>query len=332
MSAQARTTMGDATIRRTAAAVIAACALCAANAARAATTTVHAVWSEMDAASALIEKPAPTPASFDLDKVFIPDPVERAAARVEPVKEEPGEPLPERFMLRAGGLFLAQINTTLRLDAAHAPIGTSIDFNKTLGGDDQASSARIDSVYRFNDNHAIGLSWYKIRLKGERTLDRDIEWDGVTYPINATVDSFLNEDIYKLNYRYSLYHNQDVELGLSAGFHVTRIGIGLNAASVGAKNESVTAPLPVFGTFVSYNFTPKFSLMGNYEFFFLNFDNVGGSLQDLLFGLEYRVLRNLAVGGAFNLYTLQAHYGTDKFDFSLDQTWSGVMGYITFYF
>jgi hypothetical protein len=322
--------MGDGSLRRSAAAAAVACALCAQSAARAATMPVHGAWGEIGAVSADAETTAPT--RFDLDSIFLPDPVERAAARVEPAAPEPDEPLPSKFMLRAGALILAHIDTTVRLDAVNAPIGTTIDFNKTLGGDDKATSARIDGIYRFNDNHAIGASWYKIRLKGERTIDRDIEWDGVTYPINATVDSFLNEDIWKLNYRYSLYHNQDVEMGVSAGFHVTRVGIGLSAASVGAKNESVTAPLPVFGGFASYNFTPRFSLTGGYEFFFLNFDNVGGSLQDLLVGLEYRVLTNLSVGGAFNLYSLQARYDSSKFNFSLDQTWSGLMAYIAFYF
>jgi hypothetical protein len=320
--------MRDRAMRRKVAAVVMTCAFCAAREASATTTSVHSAPSEIDAVS--VESAAP--AKFDIGAYFIPDPVERAAARVEPSPVQADGPLPERFMLRAGALFVAKINTTVRLDAANAPIGTTIDFNRTLGGDDTATSARIDAVYRFNEKHGIGFTWYKIRLKGERTIDRDIVWDGVTYPINATVDSFLNEDIYKLNYRYSLYHNTDVEMGVSAGFHVTHMSTGLSAASVGAHGDSVTAPLPVFGGFASYNFTPKFSLLGSYEFFFLNFDNVGGSLQDLLVGVEYRVLRNLSVGGAFNLYTLQGKYNSPTVDFSMNQTWSGLMGYIAFYF
>jgi hypothetical protein len=247
--------------------------------------------------------------------------------------EAPSEKMPDRFMIRGGLFYFSKLRTKASLDLVNAPVGAVVDFNRTLGLDSSDFSGRVDARYRFNDSHAIGASWYRFRLSGSRTIDKDIVWDGVTYPVNAQVDTFFNQDIYELNYRYSIYHNADIEFGVSAGFNVQHFSIGLSSTSVSqSQSETLTAPLPVFGAFVAYNFTPRLLLQGQYEFFFLDFDKASGQLQDFFFGLEYRIFKNMAFGGAFDLYTLNANYETSTTIFDAEQTWHALMLYATIYF
>jgi hypothetical protein len=245
------------------------------------------------------------------------------------------EQLPDRFMLRLGGYHAQNADTIMRLDANNLPVGTYIDFHETLGGDRSATVFRVDGLYRFNDKHGLGFSWYSLKFTGSRVLSQDINWGGQTIPVNSKVDSEIRFDVYKLNYQYSVYHNDKVELGASFGFHIMKTFAGITASGISQSqnNEAITAPLPEFGLFANYNFTPRFSGYYNYQWFFINYqDKVRGGLQDFLFGLEYRVLRNVALGLAYNRFSLSIEAKGDTTTLNLDTNWNGGMLYGAVYF
>ncbi len=251
-----------------------------------------------------------------------------------PVTKGPEEErFPDDFKLRAGVFLLSDISTVARMDAKNLPVGTSVDLSKNLALDTSDLSGRVDAIFRLSERSALGASWYSFRLAGSRVIDKTIEWNGETYPINTRVDSFFNQDIYKLNYRYSLYHNADIEFGIDAGFNIQHFKIGLSSPTIGlGSEEALTAPLPVFGFFINHHFTPRLVLGLEYEFFFLDFDNASGSLQDFLVSLEYRLIKNVAIGGAFDFYSLDADYSTANANFSIQQSWDGFMLFASVYF
>ena len=242
------------------------------------------------------------------------------------------ELLPDGFMLRLGGYQIKGAETLMRLDANNAPVGTYIDFQDTLGGDTRATLLRLDGLYRFNDHHSLGFSWYDVKFTGSRFLTQEIIWSGQTY--STQIDSEIGFNVYKLNYQYSLFHNEKAELGVSAGLHIMKISAGISASGIGKSNsEAVTAPLPVFGLFADYNFTPRFSAFYNYQFFFINYqDKVRGGLQDFLIGMEYRLFRNFALGAAYNRFGLAMEIKGDNTTLNLSTNWNGGMLYGTVYF
>lgn len=245
--------------------------------------------------------------------------------------------LPDTFMLRLGGYSIQSANTVMRLDSANAPVGAYIDFNDTLGGETRATVFRADGLYRFNEHHGVAFAWYDVKFTGSRVLNTQIDWGGQTYPVNAQVDSKLEFEVYKLNYQYSVFHDEKAELGASFGFHIMRLSAGISGTSTTgtgqAKNEKVTAPLPVWGLFADYNFTPRFSAYYNYQFFFINVDNkFKGGLQDFIFGLEYRIFRNVAVGAAYNRFALAAEIKKDVATWKVNTNWNGGMLYGAVYF
>jgi hypothetical protein len=222
----------------------------------------------------------------------------------------------------------------MRLDSANAPVGAYIDFHDTLGGETRATVFRADGLYRFNEHHALGASWYDVKFTGSRSLSRDIEWGGVTYPLNSQVNSELKFDVYKLNYQYSVFHDEKAELGASFGFHVMHVFAGIDATGINeSHSEAATAPLPVWGLFADYNFTPRFSAYYNYQFFFINIDEkFKGGLQDFIFGLEYRLIRNVALGAAYNRFALNVDIKKDVATLKLNTNWNGGMLYGAVYF
>jgi len=242
------------------------------------------------------------------------------------------EKLPDTFSLRLGGYNIRNADTVMRLDANNAPLGTYIDFADTLGGERKATIVRMDGLYRFNERHGLGFSWYQMKLTGSRVLERDIQWGGQTFPAGSQVDSKLNFDVTKVNYQYSLFHNEEAELGASIGLHVMGVSASING-NTQSQGQSITAPLPVWGLYAKYKFTPRFSAYYNYEIFNINYqDKVSGGLQDFLFGLEYRLFRNFALGAAYNRFALHLKGKGDATTVNLDTSWNGGMLYGAVYF
>jgi hypothetical protein len=245
------------------------------------------------------------------------------------------ERFPDRFMLRLGGYSVQNADTIVRLDANNAPVGVYIDFNETLGGEKSGTVARMDGLYRFNQKHGLGFSWYALKFTGSKVLEEEINWGDQTYPINAKVDSELKFDIYKLSYQYSLYHNEKVELAAFFGFHVMRAFAGISSTVPISQSgsEAITAPLPVFGLSADYNFTPRFSAFYNYQWFFVNYqDKARGGIQDFLIGMEYRLFRNVSLGVAYNRFALNLELKGDATTLFLNTNWNGGMLYGAVYF
>jgi hypothetical protein len=244
------------------------------------------------------------------------------------------EKLPDKFGVKLGGYAIENADTILRLDAANAPVGTYIDFHDTLGGETRSTIVRLDGFYRFNDHHALGFSWYALKFTGSRILDKEITWGDFTYPINTQVDSTIKFDIYKLNYQYSLFHNEEAELGVLVGFHVMRTFAGISASGINqTQSQAVTAPLPVWGIFADYKFTPRFSAYYIYQAFFIDYeDKAKGALTDTLLGLEYRLFRHFALGAAYNRFNLNMELKGDKATLNINTGWNGGLLYGALYF
>lgn len=243
------------------------------------------------------------------------------------------EPLPDRAMIRLGGFSVRNADTLTRLDSNIAPAGLLIDFEDTLGGETDADVARLDGVYRFNGRHALGYSWYALKFGGHRVLQTDVTWGDATYSVGGTVDSEVRFDVFKINYQYSLFHQERAELGVLAGLNVMRIGVGLQATGSNEVRESVTAPLPVFGVFARYRFSPRWAGYFNYQDFFIDYRNrVKGGLQDLMTGLEYRLSRHVALGAALNGFAVDLESRDAAFTLHANTRWNGWLLYGSLYF
>jgi opacity protein-like surface antigen len=242
------------------------------------------------------------------------------------------ELLPDGFMLRVGGYHIRNSDSIVRLDVNGAPVGAYIDFQETLGGDSSGTVGRLDGLYRFNDKHGLGFSWYSMKFNGSKVLGQDITWNGNTYLTGTPVESELKFNVAKVNYQYSLFHNKEVELGVSAGLHIMSMAMDINGNN-NSGNGSVTAPMPVFGLFADYNFSPRLSAFYNYQVFFFDIeDKYKGGLQDFLVGLEYRVTRNIALGAAYNRFALGVEAKRDLTTLFVNTNWNGGMLYGAVYF
>lgn len=248
----------------------------------------------------------------------------------------------DKFKIAFGGYSLSRYESTLSLTEKNLGVGASIDPQSTLGMTNERTVFRLDGHYRFTNEHALTYSWYSISSLGNKSIEEEFDWvdnngDPITIPIGANVDSTLDYDIYKVGYLWSFYHTDKVELSAGAGFHITRIAVGLRADSTNppgleARDVSTSLPLPVFSFGLTYYVSPKFQWYVKSEFFALKFDRYDGTYTDSTLGMEYRVFKNVGLGLGFGNNSLKLIEETDDYKFTFDNRITGVLVYIAGYF
>ena len=245
----------------------------------------------------------------------------------------------DKWKINVGTMFVTNFETEMQLTPKNSPISARINTVDQLGLKSETNVLRLDGYYRFNDTHSIDFSYFSVRSDGHKSISEDIKWDDKVIAVDATINSYFDMDTYKVNYGYSFYHNEKVELALTAGFHITTIKLGLSAKGTidtvanetYSSSSSVTLPLPVIGFKGEYTVINK-KLFVSYrsEYFALTYDNYKGSLISSALNLEYRFIDNAGIGIGYNankIY-LEADDGDKKVEASNDLT--GAMLYLTY--
>lgn len=245
----------------------------------------------------------------------------------------------DKWKINIGTMFVTTFETDMQLSPKNIPLALKINTKDQLGMESDTNVFRLDGYYRFTDAHSMDFSYFSVKSDGQKVINEDIKWDEKTISAGATVDSYFNMDIYKINYVYSFYHNEKVELALTAGLHITSLDLGLGAQGMidgvpGQKyssGEAATVPLPVFGFKGEYTIIDK-KLFVNYkaEYFFIHFDDYEGTLLSTALNLEYHFMENIGVGTGFNSNKIYVQMDDGSKKFEAENTLAGVMLYLTY--
>src|SRR5688572_18918260 len=137
-------------------------------------------------------------------------------------EESSDRQLSDKLMIRGGWAYVFGATANATVAGPVLGVGTSLDFTNTLGGDTSTDAFRVDTLYRFNDRHAVGFSWYRVGLSGEKVLNQQIQVGDQVVATGATTQTGLSFNIYRLLYDYSFYRNDKVELAISPGLYVMK--------------------------------------------------------------------------------------------------------------
>jgi hypothetical protein len=241
---------------------------------------------------------------------------------------------PDKYMVRLGTYIVESSDTQFSVTSDVGGIGTVIDFQRDLGGESGDTIPRIDAYYRFNPRHRIDFTAFSIDRKGTRTLtfDPPVIIDGVEYA-DGLINSDIKYTLYKVGYVYSFYHNDKVELGISAGINITNYDISLTNNVDKFESVGFTSPLPMFGLRMGYAITPKWSVHLVVETFLVDFDNtVKGTLLNNELNTEYRLFKNFALGAGVARISKHADISDDNWNGSVSDSYRGFTVFGTFYF
>lgn len=127
-------------------------------------------------------------------------------------------------------------------------IGTTIDFDKDLGIDDENYPC-VEAFVGLG-NHHLSLTYTGIDYSGKKRLTRSIEFAGETYTAGDVVTSSLEYRMIDLHYQYDLLDLENILAGFSLGgvLQVKYLDgdIGLKTTGIDEK-EDLTLPIPMLG-------------------------------------------------------------------------------------
>ena len=237
----------------------------------------------------------------------------------------------ERFSVSLGAFFTDR-DTDTRLDAT-ATTGTDINFERDLALDSSDTVFRLDGYYRFGQKHRIDVSVFDLSRTASTPINRDIQYGDTLFSISTVVNTDVDLSIYKAAYTYSFLQRDKGYLGATAGLYVADTKASLSAPNVAqAAAGDVTAPLPVIGLRGQYEFADRWTFRASGEFFFIEYEDIDGSLVDLYAGVDYRVIDNMSIGLAFNSVAIDVDSGDENFRGALDWQYTGGLLFLKFDF
>jgi hypothetical protein len=248
-------------------------------------------------------------------------------------------PLGDRFVLGVG-LFGPRLDTKVRLDSSTGIIGTEIDFESTLGMDDNDLLPLVLGYYRVAEKHRINFQYFRLDRHGNSVSDVPIRFGDVIFPANLPLSSFFNVDVYSLGYSYSLIHDEKKELAFNVGLQFQDIEMGI-AGNVGpgliAEEADVVAPLPTFGGTFDYAISEKWifsSLVGVFalEIDFGDDSKFSGEILQINTGVTYKAFKNVAFALQYNYFRVDVDVDDSDWMGSLKYEYRGPVLAIGVYF
>lgn len=211
----------------------------------------------------------------------------------------------DRYWLSATGMF-SSVRTSARIDASSG-IGTEISLERDIGLNKHRTLPSVLGGLRLSEHWRLEAEYLPLHRSGSAVINRPIKIGDTTYAVNSRLSGSLDSDTYRVGVGYSFVRNDDAELGVSIGAHVTRFdetfsGTGTvnNTAGVAvAENHAVTAPLPTIGVFGSYVLSPVFSINGRADYLSIKIKDIRGKLIDSQIGVTARIIKNVGIGGGY---------------------------------
>jgi hypothetical protein len=245
------------------------------------------------------------------------------------------EPLWPTFAISAGA-FLAESDSTLRVDATELQVGTEVDFEGDLGLDEEETlvSARLE--WRFAKRHQLALSYFASDREGGGRLERTIVVDDTVFPVGLDVESALERRQIELAYTGWLVREESFGAGLSLGI----VHYDLDASIRGRvqigpfpffreESWSESAPIPMIGAELRGAPLDRLVLFGRVRYLpRVKVEQVEGEALGFTAGAEFRIVGPLAVGVGYESDSLELEADEEEWHGKADLDLDGFRVYL----
>jgi len=155
------------------------------------------------------------------------------------------------FEIGARGYYwFPSLDGNVKVDEASI-IGTSIDFEKDLGIEDE-NYPSIE-VFLGVGRHHLSLTSTNIEYSGKNTPTKEITFNGETYSVTDLIESSIEYKMMDFLYQYDFLNLENVGAGFSLGivFQIKyldgEVGLKTTTVTVIDEKQDFTLPIPMFG-------------------------------------------------------------------------------------
>ncbi|MEE8294876.1 MAG: hypothetical protein V3R64_04120 [Sphingomonadales bacterium] len=231
------------------------------------------------------------------------------------------------------GVFFPSADTGVRLDASNGMLGTTIKFEDDLGVTKKKPLFRLDGYWRPKKRHALAFGYYDFERTGSNTLNATINFGDQVFVINSMVDSFFDIRVIKLAYTYFPVVKEKTLVGLSIGFNISDIDVGIRIDGTPvAESRGVSVPLPMVGFEIVQQLGGDFSIEGSFQFFYISAGSGDARVFDGKVTLFYKINKTIGIGVGYNYFGFKMNKANTNFTGRFQLHYDGVMGFLNFTF
>lgn len=230
--------------------------------------------------------------------------------------------LSDSFLIAVGG-FYPQSSTNVRLDPANGGLGSVIDFERTLGLQEDKFVFEAGARFRWANRWRVEAEYFSLNREGDRTIDRQIEWGNQVYPVNAQLITNLDFTDTRISVGYSFFKTDDKEIGISLGAHVADYDARINAGNLSSQGGKVTAPLPVLSLYGQFALTPKWALDLRLDRFSMSYDQYDGDITSIGMDVQYALFRHTVLSLGYRNFFMKLQATSSDWHGEINQTYQG---------
>ena len=135
--------------------------------------------------------------------------------------------------LESGVVFTGYNNVRIPGDAGTLfSLKTDIDANPT-------AFIRLRAGYTIKSRHTISLLYAPLMVKSDGSTNKQIDFEGVTFPSNSFLDASYKFNSYRITYRYDMVKRPKFEFGLGFTVKIRDAEIALQSQGLSASKANV---------------------------------------------------------------------------------------------
>ncbi|HEX9982081.1 MAG TPA: hypothetical protein VGF69_02350 [Thermoanaerobaculia bacterium] len=238
-----------------------------------------------------------------------------------------------RFSITGGGYF-GNFETNVRVDESESLEGTSVNLERDLGLEQSRNMQRFTVQWRPFNRHELAASYFNASRTGFEEIDREITFRDTTYPVRAVVSSEFDLDYRDATYTLWVRKAERDGLGLMLGVAALAVDASLEATAEGesvalSERAETDVPVAVIGAQGRWALTNRIFLEAQAGVLpEVTLDEITGSALTGNARLEWRFLRNVGIGAAYNYFHIEGTVAGEDFDGELDMTIDGAEVYL----
>jgi len=207
----------------------------------------------------------------------------------------------ERGAIYGGGA-IAFFDSNVRL--GFRAVNTNIDLEDGLGLDEDSSSIRVGGYYRLGRRHRFDIEYYQYNRDATKRLSAGINIRNSFIGVDELVSSKFDLRVIKGDYQFNAWKTDTLELGLMVGIYGMTLDTKIDAPSIGVTEASDDfLPMPLLGIRITNALTDKLTVSTSYQYFAATLNDWSGGMQEVWFGLDYKVWERLGVGVSYDIIT-----------------------------
>lgn len=137
--------------------------------------------------------------------------------------------------------------------------GTRFSLSEELDTD-RSAFFRIRVFYSFNQRHHLGALLAPLSIKSTGTLDRNLLFEGTTFPTGAPLEATYQFNSYRLIYRYDFFRTEKLEIGVGFTAKIRDAKIAVESGSLASEKTNVGF-VPILHFRLHWHVTDKLALL-----------------------------------------------------------------------